>query len=136
MLIKEFWLSIYLLCHVFLSRISGNPVSKQSVSCFVMKFPSKEFPVMTIQFLWYFRFEEFPGTQLKMCFPQCHHIILNYISVVYPFSMIYFFKASIKSNCLLCSARLGFPLLFPLFFSQREYHSSPGKFHSLNLFFE
>lgn len=106
--------------------------SKQTASYFVMKFPSKEFPVKTIQFLWYFSFELFPGTQLKMCFPQCHLIILNYTSVVCPFGRKCFSKPPITSTCLLCSAVLGFPLLFLLFFPQREYHSSPGKFSSLN----
>lgn len=34
-------------------------LSKQTASCFVMNFPSKEFPVMTIHFLWYLALNSF-----------------------------------------------------------------------------
>lgn len=83
-------------------------LSNQTALCFLMKFPSKEFPVITLHFFWYFSFERFPNTQKRTCFPQCHFII-NYNSVVYPFGMKHFLKAPIKSNCLLCLAILGFP---------------------------
>lgn len=98
-----------------------------------MKFPSKEFPVMTIPFLWYFSFEQFPGTQLKMCFPQCHFIILNYTSVVYPFGMKHFLRHLL--NQIACCAQPYWDSLCDsfYFFLQREYHPSPGKFYSLSL---